>query len=75
MSPTREYPVTGMTCGHCVNAVTEELKNLDGVSNVSVNLDATGTSQVTVTSEAALTDAQVSAALNEAGTYLLVAAP
>lgn len=73
MSTTREYPVAGMTCGHCVDAVTEELKNVAGVSEVSVNLDAAGTSQVTITSDAPLTDEQVSAALDEAGNYRLAA--
>ena len=44
---TSTWSVTGMTCGHCVASVTEELGELDGVRDVSVVLD-TGT--VTVTS-------------------------
>jgi copper chaperone len=35
------YTVVGMTCGHCVRAVTEEVEKLDGVTAVSVDL-ATG---------------------------------
>ncbi|HST49970.1 heavy-metal-associated domain-containing protein [Jatrophihabitans sp.] len=68
------YRVTGMTCGHCVSAVSEELKNLDGVSDVAVDLDPAGISLVTVTSAEPLRPEQVSAALDEAGGYHLVPA-
>jgi copper chaperone len=71
MSTTKSYPVTGMTCGHCVAAVTDELTALDGVRDVSVDLQAGGTSTVTVSSDAPLTDEQVAAALDEAGDYRL----
>ena len=47
---TATYTVTGMTCGHCVAAVTEELRRLDGVTSVEVDLNADGPSRVTVTS-------------------------
>ncbi len=65
------YQVTGMTCEHCVHAVTEELKNLGHVSDVSVELIPGGLSAVTVTSDAPLTGQQVAAALDEAGGYQL----
>ena len=68
---TQSYSVTGMTCGHCVNAVTGELKTLDGVSDVDVDLVAGGNSTVTVTSSRPLADSQVVAALDEAGDYRL----
>jgi copper chaperone len=68
---TKTYPVTGMTCGHCVAAVTSELSALPDVTAVSVDLVADGASQVTVTSETALSDAQVADALDEAGDYRL----
>ena len=71
MSTTKTYPVTGMTCGHCASAVTEELSALDGVRKVDVDLTAGGTSAVTVSSDAPLTDEQVAAALDEAGDYRL----
>jgi len=32
------YQVTGMTCEHCVRAVTGELRGLDGVREVTVEL-------------------------------------
>lgn len=71
MSTTHDYAVTGLTCQHCVNAVTEEVSALAGVDDVRVALDAGGTSTVTVTSSSPLTDEQVAAALDEAGEYRL----
>ncbi len=68
---SQTYAVTGMTCGHCASAVTSELTSLDGVSDVQVALAAGGTSTVTVTSDQPLEDAQVAAALDEAGDYQL----
>ena len=68
---TVSYAVTGMTCGHCVGAVTSELKALDGVTDVAVELVADGTSTVTVISDRPLTEAQVAEALDEAGDYQL----
>lgn len=61
------FPVVGMTCGHCVQAVTEEVKGLAGVTDVTVDLVAGGTSQVTVTSAASLSREDVATALDEAG--------
>jgi copper chaperone len=66
---TQSYSVTGMTCGHCAGAVTDELKALDGVTAVDVELVAGGTSTVTVTSGAPLDTATVADALDEAGDY------
>ena len=67
MSTTTTLHVTGMTCGHCVSAVTEELKGLDGVRDVAVDLAAGGTSTVTVTSDGPLDHAAVLGAVDEAG--------
>jgi copper chaperone CopZ len=67
----RTYAVTGLTCDHCVHAVSEEIGALDGVSDVAVDLNAGGTSAVHVTSEEPLTDDAVAAALDEAGDYQL----
>jgi copper chaperone CopZ len=69
---THTYAVSGMTCGHCATTVTSELKSLDGVTDVHVDLVAGGTSTVTVASQAPLDDIQVRAALEEAGEYRLV---
>jgi len=67
------FGVTGMTCGHCVGAVTSELKAVHGVEAVEIALNSAGVSQVTVTSSVPLTEAQVAAALDEAGNYQLAA--
>ncbi len=64
------YTVTGMTCGHCVASVTEEISEIDGVTDVAVDLP-TGT--VTVTSSGPVDDADVRAAVEEAG-YQVAAA-
>ena len=65
------YHVTGMTCEHCVRAVSGELKHLDGVRDVEVVLVAGGESTVTVNSDELLPAALVAAALDEAGDYRL----
>lgn len=67
MSQTTTFSVDGMTCGHCVQHVTEELTALPGVTDVRIDLVAGGSSPVTVESEAPLDDAAVSAAVEEAG--------
>ncbi|UUZ61667.1 cation transporter [Nocardioides sp. B-3] len=61
---TQTLTVTGMTCGHCVASVTEEISELASVESVDVDL-ATGT--VTVTSSQPLDPAAVRAAVEEAG--------
>lgn len=67
MSATTTVLVSGMTCGHCVKAVTDELTALDGVQDVSVDLVTGGNSTVTVTSEAPLDAGAVRGAVDEAG--------
>jgi copper ion binding protein len=61
---TATYTVTGMTCGHCVSAVTEEVTQVPGVTAVDVDL-ASG--RLTVTSDAPVDDDAVRAAVDEAG--------
>ena len=61
------YEVSGMTCGHCVSAVSTEIGKLDGVANVQVDL---ATAAVTVSSAAPLDLAAVAAAVEEAGYQL-----
>ena len=58
------YTVVGMTCAHCVNAVTSEVGALPGVTDVAVDLDA---GLVTVESETPLDTESVAAAVDEAG--------
>jgi copper chaperone len=61
---TATYTVVGMTCGHCVSAVTEEVSQVPGVAAVDVDLASGG---LTVTSDAAVEDEAVRAAVEEAG--------
>jgi copper chaperone len=58
------YTVTGMTCGHCVSSVTEEVGRIDGVSGVAVDLP---TGRVTITSATPVALDDVRAAVAEAG--------
>jgi copper chaperone len=60
---TRTFSVDGMSCDHCVHAVTGEVTKVDGVSDVAVDL---GAKTVTVTGEQ-FTDDAVRAAIDEAG--------
>ena len=68
MTATATYTVQGMTCGHCVASVTEEVKRIDGVSDVAVELE---TGAVTVTSSSPLDSVAVKAAVEEAGYELI----
>ena len=61
---TSSYTVTGMTCQHCVSAVTEEVSGLPGVTAVQVDLPSGG---LTVTSDTPVDDDAVRAAVEEAG--------
>ena len=68
---TETYTVSGMTCGHCVSSVTEEVGELPGVQDVQVDLES---GRVTVTADAPVGADQVRAAVEEAG-YALVGEP
>lgn len=58
---TTVYSVNGMTCQHCVNAITTEVSAVPGVESVEVDLAA---KTVTVSGGE---DAAVRAAIDEAG--------
>ena len=61
---TTTFTITGMTCSHCVNAVTAEICKLDGVTGVHIDL-ASGTA--TIDSNHQLDPVAVAAAVDEAG--------
>ena len=61
---TASYTVVGMTCGHCVAAVTEEVGAVPGVTGVDVDLDSGG---LTVSSKTPVDADAVRAAVEEAG--------
>jgi copper chaperone len=67
MSTTQTYTVTGMTCGHCVASVTEEVQEIPGIENVDVVLE---TGSLTITSSEPVDDAAVRTAVEEAGYHL-----
>ena len=64
MSTTTEYTVTGMSCGHCETAIREEVSALPGVTGVEVSAQ---TGILRVTGDAPVADADVVAAVDEAG--------
>ncbi|MFK3678010.1 heavy-metal-associated domain-containing protein [Microbacterium sp. NPDC090218] len=61
---TNEYQVTGMTCGHCEMSIREEVAEIPGVEDIQVSAQ---TGKLVVTSSGAVEDAQVLAAVTEAG--------
>lgn len=61
---TTEYIVTGMTCGHCEQAVREEVGQVAGVTGIEVDAK---TGHLTVTSDSPVDDSAVLAAVDEAG--------
>ncbi len=65
------YKVTGMTCGHCVKHVTEEVSQIAGVTDVQVSLDD---ATMVVTSDNPVHFDVVSAAVAEAGDYTVTPA-
>ncbi|WP_316669770.1 heavy metal-associated domain-containing protein [uncultured Propionibacterium sp.] len=71
MSTTASYTVTGMTCEHCVDHVTEEVSAIDGVTGVEVAL-ADGS--MVVTSDVPIDFARITEAVEEAGDYRVAAA-
>jgi copper chaperone len=64
VSTTTTFTVSGMTCEHCVRAVTAEVSKLPGVSGVDIDLP-TGT--VAVTADEAVDPQAFAAAVDEAG--------
>lgn len=64
---TQTVAVQGMTCGHCVKAVTDEVSAIPGVTEVAVDLVNGGTSTVTITAAEPVSDEAIAAAIDEAG--------
>ena len=61
------YTVSGMTCQHCVAAVTQEVSKLPGVENVVIELVPEGDSTLRITSSAPVAEDVVRDAVDEAG--------
>ena len=61
---TTKIKVTGMTCGHCTQSVTEELLTISGVITVNIDLES---GEVTIESDVDLVSDEINAAVKEAG--------
>ncbi|MCM4078153.1 heavy-metal-associated domain-containing protein [Paractinoplanes hotanensis] len=61
---TESYTVTGMTCAHCVNSVSTEIRRIPGVTDVQVDLSS---GSVTVTSDQPVDGNAIAGAVDEAG--------
>lgn len=68
---TTTVKISGMTCGHCVDAVTEELSALDGVEKVTVDLVNGGVSRARITTTGPVHESEISEAIAEAGYVML----
>lgn len=68
---TSDYTITGMTCEHCVKAVTEEVSGLEGVTDVHVQLEG---GRMRITSAQPLELSKVAEAVDEAGDYAVTPA-
>ncbi len=64
MSVTQKFTVSGMTCGHCVQSVTEEISSIAGVTHVTVSLEK---GELTFDSDHEISRDEVAAAVTEAG--------
>ena len=64
MSTTNTFTVVGMTCGHCVRSVKEEIGKIDGVNSVAVDFKS---GLVTVASDTDIAEEVFVAAVDEAG--------
>jgi copper chaperone len=60
----RTYKVPDVSCEHCVNAITKELTQIDGVSVVNVDLDS---KKVTVVADDSVAEQQIRDGIDEAG--------
>lgn len=61
---TTEFQVTGMSCGHCENAIREEVSQIAGITDIAVSATS---GRLTVTTTGAVDEAAVIAAVDEAG--------
>lgn len=61
------FSVVGMTCDHCVAAVTQEVSRVPGVRDVAIELVPGAASTVTITSDLPVSEDDVRAAIDEAG--------
>ena len=58
------YQVTGMTCGHCEMSIREEVEEIPGIAEIAISAQ---TVELVVSGRGEIDDAQVLAAVAEAG--------
>ena len=69
MSTTQTFKITGMTCGHCVQSVTEEVSEIAGIRDVVVGVDS---ATLTFNSDSEIPRETVVATVTEAGTSAIL---
>lgn len=65
--PEKNINVQGMTCDHCVNAVTVEINKISGVTGVNIALNTDAPTPVNIVSDNDISDADIKSAVEEAG--------
>jgi len=65
--PEKNIKVQGMTCDHCVNSVTDELNKISGVTGVNIALNTDAPTPVNIVADNDISDADIKAAVEEAG--------
>ena len=65
--PEKNIKVQGMTCDHCVNAVTDQLNKISGVTGVNIALNTDAPTPVNIVADNDISDADIKAAVEEAG--------
>ena len=69
----KSIKVAGMTCDHCVKAITEELSKISGVTTVNIELNTDAPTPVNIVADIDISDADITAAIEEAGYTIAVA--
>ena len=65
--PEKNIKVQGMTCDHCVNAVTDALNKISGVTGVNIALNTDAPTPVNIVADNDISDADINSAVEEAG--------
>ena len=65
--PEKNIKVQGMTCDHCVNAVTDALNKISGVTGVNIALNTDAPTPVNIVADNDISDADIKSAVAEAG--------
>jgi copper chaperone CopZ len=75
MNQQLSYSVTGLSCSGCVNSLTNQLNELDAISDVEIDLVSGAASRLTITLTTPVEDSVVQTAITEAGYAVVGCAP